>query len=106
MKSVTGIDFPETNTIDLAYHISSFQDAELAKIILELKTTVDRSNPRIQSLIEIWPSAEFPERETQDLMGVTFDAQPLKERLMLIENFEGGPPLRKDFKLQTEGIDA
>jgi len=106
VKSVTGIDFLEENKIVVVYHVSSFEDDELAQFILELKTSVDRLNPRIKSLIEIWPSAEFPERETTDLMGVTFDGQPKKERLMLIDNFEGGPPLRKDFKLKTEGIDA
>ena len=106
VKSVTGIDFPEENKILVVYHVSSFEDDELAQFILELKTSVDRLNSRIKSLIEIWPSAEFPERETTDLMGVTFEGQPQKERLMLMDNFEGGPPLRKDFKLKTEGIDA
>jgi len=106
VKSVTGIDFPEEKKIDVVYHVSSFEDAELAQFILELKTSVDRLDPRIKSLIGVWPSAEFPERETTDLMGVTFDGQPEKERLMLMDNFEGGPPLRKDFKLKTEGIDA
>lgn len=106
VKSVTGIDFPEEKKIDIVYHVSAFENNELAKFILELKTSVDRLDPRIKSLIEIWPSAEYPERETTDLMGVTFDGPPQKERLMLLENFEGGPPLRKDFKLKSEGIDA
>jgi len=39
-------------------------------------------------------------------MGVTFEGLPQKDRLFLMDNFEGGPPLRKDFKLKTEGIDA
>ena len=106
VKSVTGVDYPEEKKIDIVYHVSAFENTELAKFILELKTSVDRFDPRIKSLIKIWPSAEYPERETTDLMGVTFDGQPQKERLMLLENFEGGPPLRKDFKLKTEGIDA
>lgn len=106
VKSVTGIDFPEENKIEIVYHVSSFENPELEKVILELKTTTNRTDPRISSLIDIWPSSEYPERETQDLMGVIFEGQPPKERLMLMDNFEGGPPLRKDFKLKTEGIDA
>ncbi len=105
IKSVTAIDFPPENKIDMIYHISSFLNADLAQVIFELRTSIDRQEPKIQSLIDIWPSAEYPERETLDLMGVTFDGLPQKERLFLMENFEGFP-LRKDFKIKTEGIDA
>ena len=73
---------------------------------MSYKTSLDRQDPKIASVIDIWPSAEYPERETLDLMGVTFEGLPKKERLFLMDNFEGGPPLRKDFKLKTEGIDA
>ncbi len=106
VKSLTAIDLPQENKIDIIYHVSSFLDTELAKIILELRTSLDHQNPKIQSLIDIWPSAEYPERETLDLMGVTFEGLPQKERLFLPQNFEGGPPLRKDFKVKTEGIDV
>jgi len=105
VKSVTATDFLQENKIDIVYHISSFLNIELAKVILELRTSLDRQDPKIHSLIDIWPSAEYPERETLDLMGVTFDGLPQKERLFLMENFEGFP-LRKDFKIKTEGIDA
>lgn len=105
VKSVTAIDFQQENRIDIVYHISSFLNNDLAKVIFELRTSIDRQEPRIHSLIDIWPSSEYPERETLDLMGVTFDGLPQKERLFLMENFEGFP-LRKDFKIKTEGIDA
>jgi NADH-quinone oxidoreductase subunit C len=106
VKSVTAIDLPQESKIDVVYHISSFLNLELAKFILEIRTSLDRQNPKMPSLIPLWPSAEYPERETLDLMGVTFEGMPEKERLFLMDNFEGGPPLRKDFKLKTEGIDA
>jgi NADH-quinone oxidoreductase subunit C len=106
VKSVTAVDYPQETKIDMIYHISSFLNADLAKFIFELKTSLDRQDPKIASVIDIWPSAEYPERETLDLMGVTFEGLPEKERLFLMDNFEGGPPLRKDFKLKTEGIDA
>lgn len=105
VKSVTAIDFQQENRIDIVYHISSFLDNDLAKVIFELRTSIDRQEPKIHSLIDIWSSSEYPERETLDLMGVTFEGLPQKERLFLMENFEGFP-LRKDFKIKTEGIDA
>jgi NADH-quinone oxidoreductase subunit C len=107
VKSVTAIDYlPPEPKIDMVYHISYFLNSELANFIVELQTSLDRQNPKIASVVDIWPSAEYPERETLDLMGVTFDGLPQKDRLFLMDNFEGGPPLRKDFKLKTEGIDA
>ena len=105
VKSVTAIDFEQENKIDMVYHISSFLNVELAQVIFELRTSIARQDPKIHSLIGVWPSAEYPERETLDLMGVTFDGLPQKERLFLLDNFEGFP-LRKDFKLKTEGTDA
>jgi len=105
VKSVTGIDYPEENRIDVSYHVSSFEDLELAKVILEIKTSLSRLEPKLHSLIEVWPSAEYLERETSDLLGVTFEGQPALGKLMLPESFVGVPPLRKDFKIKTEGID-
>ncbi len=97
---------PLEKRIDVVYHLSSLGDARVANLILQLKTSVDQTDPKIHSLTDVWPSAEYPERETSDLMGVKFEGVPSKERLMLPQDFEGGPPLRKDFKLKTEGIDA
>jgi NADH-quinone oxidoreductase subunit C len=106
VKAVTGVDHPEENRIDMVYHVSSYENLELAKILLEIRTSLNRGDPRINSLVEVWPSAEYLERETSDLMGVIFEGQPSKGRLFLLDSFEGGPPLRKDFKIRTEGIDA
>lgn len=106
VKSVTGIDYPEENRIDVLYHVSAYEDLKLAKVILELRTSLDRSDPKIQSLLSVWPSAEYLERETSDLLGVNFEGQSASGKLMLPESFVGLPPLRKDFKIKTEGIDA
>jgi NADH-quinone oxidoreductase subunit C len=105
VKSVTGVDFPEENRIDLLYHISAFEDLELAKAIVEVRTSLNRSEPKVQSLVDIWPSAEYSERETSDLFGVVFEGQP-SGRLLLPDSYVGLPPLRKDLKIKTEGIDA
>ena len=104
-KSVTGIDFPESNKIDVVYHLSSFGVLELAKFILEIRTSLNRQDPKIHSVAEVLPSAEYLERETADLMGVVFEGLSSTGRFMLPENFEGNP-LRKDFRIKTEGIDA
>ncbi len=105
-KSVTGTDYPEENRLEIVYHVSSFENLELATFMLQVKTSVSRSDPKVSSLANIWPSAEYLEKETSDLLGVVFEGQSDQGRLLLPESFAGGPPLRKDFKIKTEGIDA
>lgn len=105
VKAVTGVDYPQENKIDLVYHVSSYEKPELARIILEIRTSLNRVDPRVSSLSGVWPSAEYSERETADLMGVVFEGLRVSGRFLLPESFQGSP-LRKDFKIKTEGIDA
>ena len=104
VKSVTATDFPEQKELEVTYHISSLGDLELAKVIVALKTRVSSDDPRIPSLVEIWPSSKYPEREEHEMLGVIFEGHPELERLLLPEDYEGPPPLRKEFKVRTEGI--
>jgi NADH:ubiquinone oxidoreductase subunit C len=52
--------------------------------------------PRVPSITDLWPSADFMEREAFDLMGIVFDGHPNLTRIMLPEGWEGHP-LRKDY---------
>ena len=100
--SVTVIDEVETQQFLIAYHLSSVQQAELHGFILTLETVVSRGSPKIPSLIEVWPSVEFHEREGWEMFGIEFEGHPRLERLLLPESWEGGHPLRKDFKLKED----
>ncbi|AWR98309.1 NADH-quinone oxidoreductase subunit C [Acidianus sulfidivorans JP7] len=104
VKSITGIDFPDQHKIQIVYHVSSYSNLDLAKIILAIKTYVPYEDPRIQSLTEIWDSAWTGERETYEMLGVIFVGHPDLRRLFLPEDFEGVYPLRKDFKIKLEGL--
>ncbi len=106
VKSVTGIDYPEEGSMEVVYHISSYTKPELAKLIVALKTKVERGSPKLSSLYRIWPSSAYLESETYDLMGIEFDGNPKQRRLLLPEDYEGIPPLRKDFKIPVEEVDA
>ena len=61
-----------------------------------VKTKVPRDDTRVASLCEIWPAANWQEREVFDLFGITFDGHPDLRRIMLPDDFEGHP-LRKDY---------
>ncbi|ARM76334.1 NADH-quinone oxidoreductase subunit C [Acidianus manzaensis] len=104
VKSVTGIDFPDQHKIQIIYHISSYENLELAKIIFAIRTYVTYEDPKIKSLTGIWDSAWTGERETYEMLGVVFDGHPDLKRLFLPEDFEGVYPLRKDFKIKLEGL--
>jgi NADH-quinone oxidoreductase subunit C len=59
---------------------------------------LEGEEPRIDSLVGLFPGADWQEREQYDLLGVLFDGHPDLRRLMLPEDWEGHP-LRKDFPI-------
>lgn len=61
-----------------------------------VKAKLDRINPEIETVCDIWRTAEFHEREVYDLFGVKFLHHPDLRRLLLSEDWVGYP-LRKDY---------
>ncbi len=59
--------------------------------------------PRLSSVTDIWPTADWLERETYDLMGVEFSGHPWLHRIMMPDNWVGHP-LRKDYPLGGEPV--
>lgn len=106
VKSVTGIDLPSEKRVAVVYHLSSYTNPAYVKVIVALRTAVERSNPQLPSLSKVWLSSHYLERETFDLVGVVFQGHPDLGRILLPDDYEGPPPLRKDVVLKTEGIDA
>ncbi len=106
VKAVTGIDLPDSGQIELVYHVSSYLDPRLSKWIVALRTTLPRDNPETPSLYDVWPSVKYHEMEQREMLGIHFSGHPDPRRLLLPESYEGIPPLRKDFKVKVEGINA
>jgi NADH:ubiquinone oxidoreductase subunit C len=87
---ITGVDYG----VDLGviYHLRS----TVYDHVVVIKTrTSDRQNPVIDSVADIWQTAEFHEREVFDLLGVKFNNHPDLRRLFLDNSW--GFPLRKDY---------
>ena len=107
-ESVSGVDYPDENKIEVVYHLGSYTDPDLSKQILALATSAPREadpNPgrdstRLPSLREIFYSVEFNERECFEMLGVYFDDHPDNRRLLLPEDWADIPPLRKDFSIK------
>jgi NADH:ubiquinone oxidoreductase subunit C len=62
-----------------------------------VKVKIDRSVPEIETVSDIWRTAEFHEREVYDLFGVNFIHHPDLRRLFLTDEWKGWP-LRKDYE--------
>ena len=68
---------------------------------VRVKVRVGGAQPRVPSVVGIWPSAGFLEREVWDLFGVEFEGHPDMRRLLTAEDWEGHP-LRKDYPVQVD----
>lgn len=87
---VTGIDWKDHMMV--VYHLQSRQHKHV--FVLKVKVT-DRVNPAIDTVCDIWRTAEFHEREVFDLFGIKFNNHPDLRRLFLDDTW--GFPLRKDY---------
>lgn len=68
-----------------------------------LKTDVDDSDPRAESWVDVYPGADWHERECWEMFGIAFDGHPNLRRIYLPAEFEGHP-LRKDFPLLSREV--
>jgi NADH:ubiquinone oxidoreductase subunit C len=99
-ESVCGTDYPDENAIEVIYHLNSYSREELSPIIFALSTKTDRNSSMLPSLISIFNSVEYHERETYEMLGVYFQGHPRNERFLLPEDWADIPPLRKDFRIK------
>ena len=99
-ESVAGTDYPKDNQIEVIYHLGSYTCQDLAGHILWLTTRTDRDDARLPTLINVYKSVEYHERECYEMLGVYFEGHPRNERFLLPEDWADIPPLRKDFKIK------
>jgi len=96
--ALTGLDLGEK--IGLMYHIRTNEDA-----IVTIITDVPKENPKIPTIADLIPGAEFHERETADLFGVIFEGHPNPARLVLPDDWPDNLyPLRKDAKIGDDMV--
>ena len=97
LSSVTGMDrFPIEPRFELNYNLLSLSRRE--SLCLRVRLAGDA--PTIESVVPVWPTANWHEREIFDLFGIRFEGHPNLRRMLLPDDWEGFP-LRKDYP--TEG---
>jgi NADH-quinone oxidoreductase subunit C len=92
-SDVTAIDWAtRKNRFTVVYHIFSYKH----NFRLRIRANISSKEPEIDSVTSIWRSANWYERETYDMYGITFKNHPDMRRMYMPEYFEYYP-LRKDF---------
>ena len=99
-ESVAGTDYPKDNQIEVIYHLGSYGKQELEAHIMALTTRTSRDDARLPSLIDIFRSVEYHERETYEMLGVYFEGHPRNDRFLLPEDWADIPPLRREFRIK------
>jgi len=90
LSCVSGVDMGDH--IQVVYHCHSLPNV----ITVQLRVRLDREKPQVDSLVSVWPGANWQEREVYDLLGVHFASHPDLRRILLDDDFVGHP-LRKDY---------
>jgi NADH-quinone oxidoreductase subunit C/D len=84
-------DGPTRSDFTVRYHLLSLGRDEA----LRLKAPLDSDHPKVTTVTDIWPAANWYEREAWDMFGVEFEGHPHLERLLMPKTWEGHP-LRKE----------
>lgn len=94
LLDITGVDWPaREDRFDVVYHLLSMRKNQRIRV----KLTTNETKP-VPSVVEVFPTANWLERETYDMYGILFSGHPDLRRILTDYGFEGYP-LRKDFPL-------
>ena len=100
LSSVHGVDyFPDEPRLGVIYELLDMEKVD--RISVKVRVTTDE--PNVDSIVDMWPGADFPEREVYDMFGVVFDGHPDLRRILMPEDYEGHPQ-RRDFPVGGEPI--
>jgi len=91
LRNVSGVD-QETH-LEVVYHFISLTSKK--EVCVKVKT--ERDAPSVPSVTPLWATADWPEREIYDLLGIDFPGHPDLKRIMLPDDWVGHP-LRKDYE--------
>ncbi len=100
LSDVVAIDrLPREPRFEVVYVLHSMDD--FRRLLVKVMVPLD---VEVASVTDIWKSADWPEREVYDLMGISFAGHPDLRRILMWDDFDGHP-LRKDFPLKGKDFD-
>jgi NADH-quinone oxidoreductase subunit C len=100
LMSLHGCDYlPEEPRLGVHYELISRESVER----LNVKVRLGIDAPEVRSVVDLFPTANFQEREVFDMFGVRFDGHPDMRRILMPEDYEGHPQ-RRDFPMGGEPV--
>jgi NADH:ubiquinone oxidoreductase subunit C len=98
LNLVGGTDYIQLKEFEVIYFVGSISTRGQEDLVIQLAERVERDeSPKVPSLAEVWTAAEYHERETFEMLGIQFEGHPDLRRLLLPEDWNDIPPLRKDY---------
>jgi NADH/F420H2 dehydrogenase subunit C len=88
LSCISGVDM--LDHLETVYHLRSLTRKQL----LQIKVRLDHERAEVDSVVSVWPTANWLERETYDLYGIKFNGHPDLRRMLLDDDFEGYPLLK------------
>jgi NADH-quinone oxidoreductase subunit C len=105
LSFVAGVDrYPKAPRFEVVYQLYSLKHNHRFRV-KTLLNEPENGLPEVDSVTGIWPTADWHERETAEMFGITFNNHPDPRKLLLPETWSIHP-LRKDFPLQGTGEDT
>lgn len=99
LSCLSGLDYGvEAGRFGVVYHLASIPYQ--TQLVLKISRGHDRSGealPHFPSIVSVYKSADWHEREAYDMLGIYFEGHPDMRRLLMPDDWEGFP-LRKDYK--------
>jgi NADH-quinone oxidoreductase subunit C len=95
-SSVSGVDYgPDVpQRLHSVYHLTSMTYRRR----IRLEVTLDIDDPHVPSVVEVYPTADWQEREAYDMFGIVYDGHPALTRILMPDDWDGHPQ-RKDYPL-------
>jgi NADH-quinone oxidoreductase subunit C len=100
LMSVHGVDYlPEEPRLGVHYELLSMERTD--RLCVRTRVTVE--DPNVPTVVDLFPTADFQEREVYDMFGVVFDGHPDPRRILMPEDYVGFPQ-RRDFPMGGEPV--
>jgi NADH-quinone oxidoreductase subunit C len=97
ISAVSGVDWIAKNEFEVIYFVGSVSKPGYEDFVTSIAERVPRDNPVVPSLVDVWIGADYQERETHEMFGINFRGHPNQGHLLLPEDWNDLPPLRKDY---------
>ena len=99
-SSVSGVDYgvDVPQRMHVVYHLTSMTYRRRVRLEVALDVPDSGGDPHVPSVVEVYPTADWQERETWDMFGVVFDGHPALTRILMPDDWAGHPQ-RKDYPL-------